>query len=91
MEADTGQAKRLKKNDQERVLKELLPSFCIALAYNQIDTFFKRASLIWFWRFPDAEDEVHVHQPFVGDPAYDTHIRCERIKVSQLIDFTICL
>jgi len=69
MEADAWQAKRLRKNDQEHILKELLPSFHITLAYDQIDTFFDRALLIWFLCFPDAEDEVHVHQPMIHTSA----------------------
>ena len=75
-------AERLKKRNQDHTLNILLPSYRLAVTQNQTNDYFGRASLIWFLCFPDAGDEVHVHKPFLGDPAYDTHIRDGHVKVS---------
>ena len=70
------------KCNQDKTLKILLPAYHLAVAQNQTKAYFDRASLIWFLRFPDAEDAVHVHKPFLDDSAYATHIRDQRLKVS---------
>ena len=82
LDPDPEADKRLKKCHQDQILKLLVPSYRLAVAQDQINPYFNRASLIWFLRFPDAEDEVHVHKAFLGDSEYETHIRNQRIKVN---------
>lgn len=78
---DPEAAKRLQKRNQDRTLKLLLPSYRLAVSQDQTNAYLDRASLIWFLRFPDAEDGVHVHKPFLDDSAYEAHIRDQRLKV----------
>jgi hypothetical protein len=58
------------------VLKQLLPSFVSAFKEGQVTAYMSRASLVWFFRFPDpTEEEVTVQENFKDDPAYEEYIR----------------
>lgn len=77
-------AKRVRKRHEDATAKLLLPSFRAAIREDQVKSFLDRAALIWFLRFPEPEEEVHVHEGFLDDAGYDDHIRRERFKVSTL-------
>ena len=77
-------AKRVRKRHEDATTKLLLPSFRAAIREDQVKSFLDRAALIWFLRFPEPEEEVHVHEGFLDDAGYDDHIRRERFKVSTL-------
>ena len=77
-------AKRVRKCHEDATAKLLLPSLRAAIREDQVKSFLDRAALIWFLRFPEAEEEVHVHEAFLDDASYDDHIRRERFKVSTL-------
>ena len=78
---DLEAAKQLQKHNQDCTLKLLLPSYRLAVSQDQTNAYLDRASLIRFLRFPDAEDGVHVHKPFLDDSAYEAHIRDQHLKV----------
>ena len=75
-------AKRVRKRHEDATAKLLLPSFRAAIREDQVKAFLDRATLIWLLRFPEPEEEVHVHRPFLDDAGYDDHIRREQSKVS---------
>ena len=81
-------AKRVRKRHEDATANLLLPSFRAAIREDQVKAFLERAALIWFLRFPEPEEGIHVHQPFLDDAGYDDHIRRERCKVSTYIQLS---
>ena len=77
-------AKQVPKRHEDATAKLLLPNFRVAIREDQVKSFLDCAELIRFLRFPEPEEEVHVHEGFLDDASYDNHIRHERFKVSTL-------
>ena len=83
-------ARRVRKRHEDATAKLLLPSFRAAIHEDQVKAFLDRAALIWFLQFPEPEEDVYVHQPFVDDTGYDDYIRHERLKVGTMLLLDEC-
>ena len=83
-------ARQVRKHHEDATVKLLLPSFHAAIHEDQVKTFLDCAALIWFLQFPEPEEEVYVHQPFVDDTGYDDYIHHERLKVGTTIQLNEC-
>ena len=52
--------------------REITPTkFRATIHEDQVKYFLDHLALIWFLRFPGAEEEVHVHEAFLDDAGYD--------------------
>ena len=79
--ASANDVKRALKAKQDRILHLLQPSFASAVSAGQAEDYLKKAYLVWFLCFPEAEPEITVEEAFKDDPMYKVHIIKAREKV----------